>query len=422
MQCMKKKKLIGPFKQIVTMVDLPPTGPLSDDQLVIVQDGGMVIIDDHIEKILDKEEFEKEVSRAKFHGSDLNYHPITEETVVLPGLIDCHTHICYAGSRASDYARRLSGETYLNIAKSGGGMLDTVRKTRAATHKELFDALFMRGLNHLRRGVTTCEVKSGYGLTIEDEIKMLEIINEANKSRALLPDLIPTCLAAHTCPPEFDNSQEYLLEIQNNLLPLIKQRNLANRVDIFIEESAFDKETARPYLKFAKELGFDITVHADQFSISGSEIAAEFKAISADHLEVSDEEHLQLLKDNNVIAVVLPGASLGLGIGFAPARKMLDLGLSVAISSDWNPGSAPMGDLLTQAILLGVYEKLTIAETLAGITLRAADALKLDDRGKLAPNMLADFIGYKCDNYQEIIYNQGSLRPILVYRRGKQIL
>ena len=419
---MKEKKLIGPFKQIITMINLPPTGPISDDQLEMVQDGGIVIIGDHIETILAKEDFEKEVNRAKFHGSDLIYHPITEEAVALPGLIDCHTHICYAGSRASDYARRLSGETYLKIAKSGGGMLDTVRKTRAATHKELFDTLFMRGLTHLQRGVTTCEVKSGYGLTIKDELKMLEMINEANKSRALLPDLIPTCLAAHTCPPEYNNPQEYLLDIQKNLLPVVKQRNLANRVDIFVEESAFDQDTARTYLEYAKELGFDITVHADQFSISGSEIAAEFQAISADHLEVTDEKHLQLLKDNHVIAVVLPGASLGLGVGFAPARKMLDLGLSVAISSDWNPGSAPMGELLTQAILLGVYEKLTIAETLAGITIRAANALKLSDRGILAPNMLADFIAFKCDNYQEIIYNQGSLRPFLVYRKGKQIM
>ncbi|MHA1796161.1 MAG: imidazolonepropionase, partial [Promethearchaeota archaeon] len=200
---MPEKKLIGPFKQMVTMRNLPKAGPISDDQLEIITNGGIMIIGETIDRILTKDEFEKEVSHAKFHGSGTIFHKITENAVALPGLIDCHTHMCYAGTRAEDYARRLSGETYLQIAKAGGGMLDTVRKTRNATPKELFDSLFKRGLTHLHRGITTCEVKSGYGLTVEAELKMLEVINQAKHSRALLPDFIPTCLAAHTCPPEF---------------------------------------------------------------------------------------------------------------------------------------------------------------------------------------------------------------------------
>ncbi|MCF2141480.1 MAG: imidazolonepropionase [Candidatus Lokiarchaeota archaeon] len=419
---MSDKKLIGPFKQILTMQNLPSAGPISDDKLEIISNGGILIVEDKIERILSKDEFEKEVSHAKFHGSGTIFHKITENAVAMPGMIDCHTHMCYAGTRAEDYARRLSGETYLNIAKSGGGMLDTVRKTRNASEKELFDNLFIRGLTHLHRGVTTCEVKSGYGLTVEAELKMLEVINQANRSRALLPDLIPTCLAAHTCPPEFQDPEKYLQEIMDKLLPVVKEKNLANRVDIFIEESAFSPDSARKYLNYAKELGFQVIVHGDQFTMGGSEVAADVGALSAEHLEVSDEAHLRMLKEANVIAVALPGASLGLGIDFAPARKMLDVGLNVAISSDWNPGSAPMGELLTQAALLGAYQKLTIAETLAGITKRAADALSLNDRGVLAQGKLADFIAFNCNKYQEIVYNQGSLKPFLVYRKGKQIV
>ncbi len=419
---MKVKKLIGPFKQIVTMRNLPDTGKIADDKLEIIENGGILLVGDKIEAILSNGDFLDAMNHAKFQGSNISFNKIREDAIAMPGLIDCHTHMCYAGSRASDYARRLAGETYLEIAKSGGGMMDTVRRTRMATKKQLLDALFSRGLSHLKRGVTTCEVKSGYGLTLESEIKMLEVINEANHSRALLPDLIPTCLAAHTLPPEFDSTHSYLKEMTEKLLPMVKSKNLANRVDIFIEESAFGTSEGLEYLELAKSLGFNLIVHADQFHIAGSEIAAKVNAISADHLEVSDEEHLKLLQEHNVIAVVLPGASFGLGVDFAPARQMLDLGMCVAIASDWNPGTAPMGDLLTQAILLGAYQKLTIAETLAGITVRAAKALSLDDRGMIDSGKIADFIAFRGDNYQEIIFNQGSLQPFLIYRKGKQIL
>lgn len=419
---MKDKTLLGPFKQILTMRNLALAGKLSDDQLEIIPDGGLLIVGDQIEQVLNKEEFENEVNHAKFHGSGIVFHRIQEDAVALPGLIDCHTHMCYAGTRAQDYARRLSGESYLAIAKSGGGMIETVRNTREATRKDLFDSLFLRGLAHLERGVTTCEVKSGYGLTVEDELKMLEVINDANNSRALLPDFVPTCLAAHTVPPEFEDQESYLKELKEKLLPEIKKRNLSKRVDIFIEESAFSPANAKDYLEYAKSMGFEVLAHADQFTASGSQVAAAVGAISADHLETSDDQHLQILKDHNVIAVALPGASFGLGVKFAPARKMLDMGLSVAISSDWNPGTAPMGMLLIQAAILGAYEKLTIAETLAGITYRAAAALSLNDRGVIDQGKLADLIAFKCDHYEKIIYNQGALRPFLIYRKGKQIL
>ncbi len=419
---MKRKILVGPFSQILTMENLPRSGTIKDEQLKVVTNGGILIDGQKVAKVLTEAEFEQLTEHGTKRGVDFILHKIQHPAVAIPGLIDCHTHICYAGTRAQDYARRLAGETYLEIAKKGGGMMDTVRKTRATSEKQLFDSLFKRGLTHLQRGVTTCEVKSGYGLEIASELKMLRVINSAKNSRALLPDLIPTCLAAHTVPPEFSDPQSYLNELSEHLLPQLKAQNLTDRIDIFIEDSAFEGQTAADYLKNAKEMGFQLVIHADQFTVGGSKIAAEVGAISADHLEVSGEDQLQMLKDNNVIAVVLPGSSIGLGLPFAPARKMLDMGLSVAIASDWNPGSAPMGDLLPLAIILGSYEKLTIAETLAGITVRSALALGLEDRGILAPGNLADVIAFKCEHYQEIIYNQGSLHPFLVYRKGKQIL
>jgi imidazolonepropionase len=223
-------------------------------------------------------------------------------------------------------------------------------------------------------------------------------------------------------PKDYNGTAEaYLEEISSELFPKLKSENLAHRIDAFIEESAFSAQQIAPYFKKAKEMGFDITVHADQFSTSGSKVAVDFDALSADHLEASTDTEIALLAKSDVIATALPGASLGLGCAFTPARKLLDAGGALAIASDHNPGSAPMGDLLTQASILGTFEKLTNAEVLAGITFRAAAALKLADRGKLEEGLLADFSLFHTGNYQEILYNQGNLKPCVVFKRGVRV-
>jgi imidazolonepropionase len=273
----------------------------------------------------------------------------------------------------------------------------------------------------LQEGVTTIEVKSGYGLSLEEELKMLRAI----KGAGLLTKatLIPTCLAAHMVPKDFAGSEtEYLDQVLHTLLPAVQQAALAARIDIFIEETAFSATTAMDFLAQAKQLGFDITVHADQFSSGGSAVAVATGASSADHLEASNETDISRLASADIVSVVLPGASLGLGMHYAPARRLLDAGSCVAIASDWNPGSAPMGDLLLQAALLSAAEKLSTAEVLAGLTSRAAKALQLKDVGRLAPGFAADMQAYPTADYRDLLYYQGKMKPIQVWKAGEKIL
>jgi imidazolonepropionase len=404
------KKLIGPFTQILPLTGLPLKGALKDEQLQIIPQGG-VLVEDGL--ILAVDDFEK----LRYANSSAQIEEVVGNHVLLPGFVDCHTHICFAGSRAKDYALRTAGKTYLEIAKAGGGIWDSVTQTRAADEATLTDLLLKRVQRHLAEGVTTIEVKSGYGLSIDGELKQLKAIKAAaDKTHA---SLVSTCLAAHLLPKDFDGThQEYLNHILQNLLPAVKQQRLANRVDIFVEESAFNTSDALNYLSKAKQMGFEVTVHADQFTTGGSEVAIKARAVSADHLEASTNYEINMLAKSDTVAVTLPGASLGLGMPYASARKLLDAGACLAIASDWNPGSAPMGDLLMQAAVMGAVEKLCAAEVFAGLTFRAASALKLNDRGILAKGKLADIQAYPCDDYREILYQQGKLKPDKVWVSG----
>jgi imidazolonepropionase len=407
----KKMKLLGPFTQILPLADLPLKGPIADNALHIIPNGGVLTDSEQIVEVGDFEELRKANPFAQINE-------IKGGHVLLPGFIDCHTHLCFAGSRAKDYALRIAGKSYLEIAQSGGGIWDSVTQTRQAGQQELTDLLAQRVDRHLKDGVTTIEVKTGYGLNVEHELKQLVAIKSVTDNRSA--DLVATCLAAHIKPKDFNGqASDYLEYILNDLLPQIKKQNLAHRVDIFIEESAFNARDAASYLILAKQLGFDITVHADQFTPGGSNIAVKVGAVSADHLEASTEKEIKEIAASDTVAVALPGASLGLGIGLAPARKLLDAGACLAIASDWNPGSGPMGDLLMQASILGAYEKLTTAETFAGLTYRAAKALNLNDRGTLQKGMLADMQAYPCVDYREILYHQGRLKPAQVWKRSE---
>ncbi|MDP9078011.1 MAG: imidazolonepropionase [Bacteroidota bacterium] len=400
------KTLHGPFSQILPLAGMPLKGALKDDQLQIIPDGGIVVENGLIIAVGNFEMLHKQNPSAQINEIEGN-------GVLLPGFVDCHTHICFAGSRAKDYAMRIQGKTYLEIAKAGGGIWDSVTQTRAADEALLTELLLKRIERHLAEGVTTIEVKSGYCLSVEQELKQLRAIKAAASQTSAT--IIATCLAAHMVPKDFvGNQTEYLEHILTNLLPIVKKEHLANRVDVFIEESAFNADNATLYLNKAKQMGFGITVHADQFTTSGSKVAVNVGAVSADHLEASGADEIKLLASSNTVAVTLPGASLGLGMPYAPARKLLDAGACLAIASDWNPGSAPMGDLLMQAAVMSAAEKLSTAEVFAGLTYRAAKALNLTDRGVLDVGNKADLQVYPVDDYREILYQQGKTRSQII--------
>lgn len=406
-----KTILIGPFSEILTMDGLPGKGPIEDDEFQIIKHGGIVVKDGLILEVGDFNSLKK---------NNYEIQEIEGDAAVMPGLIDSHTHLCYGGSRARDYSLRISGKTYQEILREGGGIYDTVEKTRATSSDDLFTSTLQRLNRHLSEGITTCEIKSGYGLSVDEELKILRAINKVKQNHPAT--IVATCLAAHVPSKEVRDPQRYLQIIEDQLLPVLQEENLTNRIDIFVEHEAFPTRIATEFLKVVRQKGFDITVHADQFTSGGSALAIQFGALSADHLESSTDSDIQLLAMSDVVATVLPGASLGLGMNYAPARKLLDAGCRVSIATDWNPGSAPMGDLLTQAALISASEKLTTAETLSAITRRAARALNLLDRGKLIPSFKADFISFPVSDHREILYNQGKLKPDIIWINGRKTM
>ncbi|MPS74329.1 MAG: imidazolonepropionase [Chryseobacterium sp.] len=407
-------KLSGPFKQIITLNNLLLKGKLYNESLEIVTNGGILTGNG---KVIETGDFDS--LKQKFPDSEIDL--IEGEQIALPAFVDAHTHICFGGDRANDFAMRNAGKTYLEIAESGGGIWSSVEHTRKASEEDLVEGILERVNQLIKQGITTIEIKSGYGLNVKEELKMLRAIKRAQVHTKAT--LIPTCLSAHLKPKDFEGtSGEYLNYILKEILPKVKEENLANRVDIFIEKSAFQPEESKAFLEKAKKLGFQITVHADQFTAGSSRVAVEVGARSADHLEATIDEDIEFLANSNTVAIALPGASLGLGEPFSPARKILDKGGILAIATDWNPGSAPMGNLVTQASILATYQKLTTAEVLAAITFRAAFALGLEDRGILVQGKKADFITYETDNFQNILYRQGSLLPAHVYINGEKIL
>jgi imidazolonepropionase len=406
-------KLIGPFAQLITMDSLNNYGPLKDEDMQVITDGGILVEEGMIVVSGKFRDLAKGLS-----GDSIEH--VEGAKIAMPGMVDAHTHICYGGSRAHDYSKRISGASYESILAGGGGIHDTIRTTGKSPIADLKEALTVRVNRHFSEGITSIEIKSGYSLDAAGEIRLLKVIGECRES--LPADLIPTCLAAHVVPSGYKDPQEYLNYIIGELLPVVKKEKLSNRVDIFIEKNAFEPADGERYLRAAIELGFGFTIHADQFTVGGSDLACRLKAQSADHLEASGNREIRDLAANKIPAVALPGSSLGLGRPFAPARKLLDSGCLLAIASDWNPGSAPMGDLMMQAAVLSAYEKLSNAETFAALTCRAAATLQLNDRGVIAKNKICDVIAFETGDFREILYHQGKLKPSLLWKKGRKFI
>jgi imidazolonepropionase len=347
-----------------------------------------------------------------------------EGCCVIPGLIDCHTHTVFAGTREHEYTQRAQGKSYTEIAKAGGGIRTTMKSVREATKTQLIDLARPRLLDMLCSGITTIEVKSGYGLTPHDEVKMLEAIAELD---AELPmELIGTYLAAHTIPPEHDgNASGYLDTILNDkLLFKISSVGLAEFCDVFCETTAFDVEQSRRVLTTARNHGMLPKVHADQITQMGaSKLAADVGAISADHLECIDDAGIAAMLKAGTIAVLLPGCSFFLGVEQADARRMMNAGLPVAIATDYNPGSSMINSLPLVMSIACSQMKMTPWEVLVGATANAAAALNRHTRiGAIAVGMEGDLAILGTPNWERFCYEVPRYPVLRVLKRGTLVV
>ncbi|MGD8441320.1 MAG: imidazolonepropionase, partial [Holophagae bacterium] len=294
---------------------------------------------------------------------------------VIPGFVDPHTHPVWAGSREAEFNRRLAGESYMEIARSGGGINATVAATRAASFDELLAGTMRRLDTFLVHGTTTLEAKSGYGLDLQTETRMLEVIAAAHRTHPV--DLHPTCLAAHEVPPEHrDDPERWIARLVDEIHPSIARRGLAEAVDVFCEEGVFDLDQTRRLLADADELGWRIHLHADELTpLGGAELAVELGALSADHLMCVTDDGIEALAGSDTIAVLLPGTSFFLRTGFAPARRLVEAGCAVALATDCNPGSSPTESMPAILALATLDMGLTVEEALTAATLNAAAAV-----------------------------------------------
>jgi len=326
--------------------------------------------------------------------------------VITPGFVDSHTHPLYAGTRQVEFAMRAMGSDYEEIAAAGGGILNSVTRTRQASSDDLEDNLLKHLTTMLLYGTTTVEVKSGYGLDLETEIRCLET---ASKLSEYWPGTITrTFLGAHEIPPEYRNRpDEYIRYLIDQVLPEIKTRELADSVDIFCEKGVFTAEQSRYYLQAAKTMGFGIKMHADEFhDTDGASVAVDLGAMSADHLLSISDRNIEKIAKSDTVATLLPGTALFLGKPFQPGRKLLDAGAAVAIATDFNPGSC-FCESMPMMINLAVCQcGFTIEEAVTAATVNGAAALGMGDyKGALAPGMDADMILWDLDDYRGIAYH-----------------
>lgn len=342
--------------------------------------------------------------------------------LLTPGLVDCHTHLVYGGNRASEFEQRLNGATYADIAKAGGGIMSTVRATRAASETELLESALHRLESLLAEGVTTVEIKSGYGLDVETEVKMLQVARKIGTLRPV--DVKTTFLGAHTFPQEFREDHEaYLRIVCDHALPRIVSENLADAVDAFCEGIAFSVEETRTVFKAARAFNLPVKLHAEQLSnLGGAKMAARFNALSVDHIEYLDEEGVESISKSGTVAVLLPGAFYYLREKQAPPVAALrQHKVPIAIATDLNPGSSPVHSLLATMNMACVLFGLTPEEALMGVTANAARALGLKDRGTIAVGQKADLALWDVKRPGDLAYPLGFNPLAAVIRNGELI-
>lgn len=341
---------------------------------------------------------------------------------ITPGLIDCHTHLIYAGDRIDEFESRLEGASYEEIAQAGGGILSTVRHTRASSADRLYALAHKRLQQFAAEGVTTVEIKSGYGLDTDTEIRMLQTARALNNGQAI--DIVPTFLGAHALPPEYtDKRDAYIDLICDEMIPTIAAENLAVAVDAFCEGIAFSPDEVRRVFTAACAHDLQVKLHADQLSdTGGGKLAAEFNALSADHIEYLSDESAQAMSQAGTVAVLLPGAFYALReTQLPPVGLLRQHRIPIAIASDSNPGTSPAYSLRLMVNMACVLFQLTPEEALAGVTREAASALGLSDRGVLAPGKIADLVFWDIDKPAQLAFEIGGNRCIRVLKNGVAI-
>ncbi|MGE0634493.1 MAG: imidazolonepropionase, partial [Pseudobdellovibrionaceae bacterium] len=336
---------------------------------------------------------------------------------VLPAFTECHTHLIFAGNRSEEFELRNTGVSYQEIAARGGGILSTMKATRAASPRDLLQTSQERVNRFVEQGVTCLEVKSGYALDAKNEIKVLEV---AKKLKG--PLIVSTFLGAHAKAPEFEKYEEYLDFLISDVLPEVAKKKLSSRADIFIEKGFFEGDSAFRYLKKAQDLGFSLTIHADQLSLSGgTEMALKLGAVSADHVIQVDSPLIKKMASSNLTAVCLPAADLYMKCAYPKAREMIDTGVRVALATDYNPGTSPTQDLALVGLLARLEMKMSLPEVWSAYTVGAAHALNLENsRGALTSGRDADFLCSE-DSWKNFFYQAGCTPISSLFRGGRQI-
>ncbi len=418
---MKNNIAILNIRELITLKG-PKRARIKEEmkELGIVHNGALVIENGKIIFSGKMEELNIDISKSKFEIINLK----NEEYVVMPGFVDSHTHPVFAETREEEYEMRIMGVSYEEIAKRGGGILNSAKKLRESS-KDKLKSIFLKNCEiFIKYGTTTIEAKSGYGLTLKDEIKMLEVIDEGKKETPL--DVFPTFLGAHAIPMEYkENPEKYVDLIVNEMIPEVVRRKLALFCDVFCEKGFFDIELTERILKKATQYGLKIKIHADElYSIGASSLAAKYKALSADHLEKIRKIDMENMAKSGTIATLLPGTAYNLGLThYPPAREIIENGVPVALATDFNPGSCFTPNMQLILSIACTQMKMTPAETIVAATINGAYALDIGDKvGSLESGKDADLIILNCKNYKMIPYMFGINHVKTVIKKGKIIL
>jgi len=408
-------KILSNISQVVTVDTYGRNYKRGNElnELGVITDSSIVIENEYIKDIIPSSSVK---SYEADEIMDLN------GKIVLPGMVECHTHTAFAGSRAEEFKKKLKGIGYEEIAESGGGINKTVNSVRNSSIEDLINLITPRINYFISRGITTLEIKSGYGLDFQNEVKLLKVINFLNQKLPI--DIIPTFLGAHTYPPEFKKDHDsYIKLLTSDLLPYISENKLADFCDGFCEATAFSADEIETIFSKAKNLGFKLRLHTDQFnSIGGINVAIKLGALSVDHLEVITDQDINKLGKTEIVCVVFPGVSLFLNHKIAPARKLIDNNAILALSTDYNPGSSNISDMNLIMSLAALTMGMTIEETISAVTINSAKALNMNKIiGSIEIGKKADFSVFDTNDYSDIVYNVGRNLNCMTIKNGEVI-